>query len=84
MQAAVAATLTGSQSVSVLERVGGDPYALTVVVRTSETPDSAATLAAAMTQKPIGLILTLVVSNATIIDSLTGTIDALTGTIDGL
>lgn len=84
MTAAVAATLTGSKTVTVLERVGGDPYALTVIVRTSETPNTAATLAAAMSQKPIGLILTLVVSNATVIDAMTGTIDSLTGTIDAL
>jgi hypothetical protein len=84
MQKAVAATLTGAKSVTVLERVGGDPYGLTVIVRTSETPNPAAAQAAAMSQKPIGLLLTFVVSDVTVVDALTGSVDAQTNTIDNL
>lgn len=78
MTAAVQATLTGTKSVTILERASGDPYALTVVVRTSETPDTAAAQAAALAQKPIGLILTFVVSNAPIYDEATRTYDGVT------
>lgn len=55
--------LTGSKTVQVLKQVGGDPWAMTVLVRTSETPDSAQAQRAAMAQKPAGVILTFVVSN---------------------
>lgn len=51
--------LTGNKSVTLRERVAGDAYALTIVVRTSETPNPAATLADAMAAKPAGIILTL-------------------------
>lgn len=78
----VAATLTGTKLVRVLERVGGDAYALTVITRTSETPNAAAAEAAARSQKPIGLILTFLVSDAPLIDEGTRTIDAGTATID--
>lgn len=40
------------------ERIGGDAYHLTVATLTSETPDSAATQAAILAQKPAGLVLT--------------------------
>jgi hypothetical protein len=58
LQASVAATLTGTRYVGVVERAGGDPYALQISTRAPETPNAAATLAAAMAQKPAGLILT--------------------------
>lgn len=57
MREAAQRTLTGTQTVSIYERDGGDAYALTVHTLTSETPDSAATLAALLTQKPIGVLL---------------------------
>lgn len=58
--------LTGTQTVIIRER---DPaaspsqpaYGLTVITRTSETPDSAAVLKALMEQKPAGIILNYVV-----------------------
>lgn len=53
---AARATLTGSKSVSIFER-DGDAYNLTVRTLTSETPDEAATEAAILRQKPIGLLL---------------------------
>ncbi len=74
--------LTGEKSVRVLERVGGDPYALTVITRTSETPDPAATLADFLKAKRIGVVLQHVVSDAPLIDEGTLTIDAASGTID--
>lgn len=50
--------LTGMQRVVLVERVGGDAYALTVITYTSETPDAAKVLAAMTAQKPAGLLLT--------------------------
>lgn len=50
--------LTGSRTVQILERVGGDAYAFTVVTYTSETPDSAAVSAALAAAKPAGLVMT--------------------------
>lgn len=62
MAQAVAHTLTGNEYVFYREREGS-PYRVTVVTRTSETPDPAATFAAARTQKPAGLILTHVITD---------------------
>lgn len=53
-------TLTGSRSCRVYWNLSGsDPYLLTVVTLTSQTPDSIATLAAAVTEKPAGVDLDL-------------------------
>lgn len=60
---AVRATLTGTQSVTILQQVGGDQWALTVLTRTAETPDAAAAERAARSQKPAGIILTYVESD---------------------
>jgi hypothetical protein len=49
-------TLTGTQTVLFRER-DGDPYYLTVITYTSETPDPAATQAAILAQKPAGIVL---------------------------
>lgn len=57
MQKAAQQTLSGNQYVFLKEREGS-PYRVTIVTRTSETPDAAATIAAARSQKPAGLILT--------------------------
>lgn len=51
-------TLTGTQTVYLEERVGGDAYHLTVATISSETPDPVATEAAIRAQKPAGLVLT--------------------------
>lgn len=57
---AVQQTLTGSRSCRVYWNLSGsDPYLLTVVTLTSQTPDSIATLAAAVTEKPAGVDLDL-------------------------
>jgi hypothetical protein len=74
--AAVARTLTGSRSIRVLERT--DPaqpgvdaaYHLTLVVRTAETPDTAATLRAAVRQKAAGLVLHLAVVDGVVWDEV--------------
>lgn len=51
-------TLTGSQSCRVYWNLSGsDPYLITVLTLTSQTADSAATLAAALTEKPSGVDL---------------------------
>lgn len=49
-------TLTGTQYVALFER-DSSPYHLTVLTRTSETPDSAKTLTAILGQKPVGIVL---------------------------
>lgn len=58
MVAAIKPTLTGTQYVGVVERAGGDAYTLQISTRSAETPNAAATAAAAMAQKPAGLVLT--------------------------
>jgi hypothetical protein len=81
-RSAVQDTLTGTKYANLLERVGADPYAITMVVRASECPDSAATLAAWLRQKPAGLVPTLTLSTGVIVDEGTRTIDAGAATID--
>jgi hypothetical protein len=73
--------LTGTKTVRMLERTIS-AYTLTVLVRTSETPDPAAAEAAVRAQKPAGLILTFIVSDAPIVDEGSLTIDNLVGAID--
>lgn len=68
--------------IRVLDRVGGDPYATTVITRTSDTPDPAQTLADLLSDKIIGEIITHVVSDAPIIDEFTLTVDGLTEAVD--
>lgn len=82
MIAEVQATLTGTKTVRLLERTSS-AWTFTVITRTSETPDPAATLAAAMRQKPGGDVLTHIVSDAPVIDEGVRTIDAGAGTLDG-
>lgn len=77
---AVQATLTGDKTVRLVERAGGSAWQVVVVTRTSETPDSAATLAAALSQKPGGIVLTLVVSDDPIWFEATLTYADVTGT----
>lgn len=57
--------LTGTKAVYITER-WGDPYALRVQTKTSETPSSAAVLAAIMEQKPAGLVLTYSTTDLTL------------------
>lgn len=77
------ATLTGSQYVRLIER-DGSPFRFSVIVRTSECPDPAATEAAILASKPAGLALNFAVVAGTTISELTGSINSLSGTIDGL
>ena len=70
--------------VRVIDRVGGDPYATTVITRTSDTPDPAQTLLDILSDKIIGEIITHVVSDAPLIDEWTRNIDATTANIDSL
>jgi len=61
LTAAIAPLLTGNKTVIFKER-DGDPYTLTVITRSSETPNSAAVLAALTSQKPAGIILNYLTS----------------------
>lgn len=56
MIAAAQRHLTGNRTVILVERDGG-AYQLSVVTRTDETPDPDAVLAAIISQKPAGIIL---------------------------
>jgi hypothetical protein len=56
MIAAVQATLTGTKTVTLVER-DGDPYALTVKTIPAETPNQTQTTNAILSQKPAGLTL---------------------------
>lgn len=56
--ATVQRTLTGTKAVAVTERHLGGAYKLWVRTRDDETPDEAKTLAAILTQKPAGIVLT--------------------------
>lgn len=62
MRGAVQALLTGNKTVIFAERDGG-PYSLTIITRTSETPDVPAVLAALKAQKPGGILLNYVTSD---------------------
>jgi hypothetical protein len=75
-------TLTGTRTMRLLERAGGNAYALDLVTRPSETPDPDATLAAALTQKPAGDSLTLTLTDSVLIDEGTRTIDSAGAAID--
>jgi len=70
IQAAVQATLTGDRYCLVTTAVGGDPWAIEVQVDSSEVVDSAATLRAAMREKPAGANLTLTSSTPVTYDDL--------------
>lgn len=56
IQQAIQRTLIGNKHVAFLEREGG-AYQLGVRTQIAETPDEAATLAAILAQKPIGIVL---------------------------
>lgn len=70
MRAAVQATLTGDRFCQVSTAVGGDPWAIEVQVDSSEVADAAATLAAAMREKPAGASLTVTSSTPVTYDDL--------------
>lgn len=70
MVAAAAPYLTGNKTVVLIERDGG-PYKLTVVTRTSETPDSTTVLNALTAAKPAGIDLTYTVADGQVWDEVT-------------
>ena len=70
IQAAVQATLTGDRYCLVTTAVGEDPWAIEVQVDSSEVVDSAATLRAAMREKPAGANLKLTSSKPVTYDDL--------------
>lgn len=74
--------LTGTRSVRVLERVGGNAYAITALVRTSECADLAVTTADFMSAKRIGIVLTVVSSNTPIYDEATRNYNAVAVSYD--
>ena len=57
MAASVALTLTGSQTVEIQAHVGGNMWHMRVLVVEGEMPDLEATTAAAMREKPAGVVL---------------------------
>ena len=63
MKAAIKTTLTGTDPYVFFQERQGSPYRVTAITRASETPDTAATLRAALSQKPAGLILTHIATN---------------------
>lgn len=64
-------TLTGSRSCRVYWNLGGsDPYLLTVLTLTSQTPDSAESLLAALREKPAGVDLELQTTTGATYDEL--------------
>lgn len=79
--ATVQATLTGTKRVRLVERSGTAWRAL-VVTFPNETPNETATAAAARSQKPGGILLTVEQSELPLIDEATRTIDGTTATID--
>jgi hypothetical protein len=79
--AAAQRKLTGTRKVTVIERVEGNAYQYTVVTRSSETPDPAGTERDIRAEKPVGLLLTYVVSTGPIVDELEGSINDQTGTV---
>lgn len=67
--------LTGHQTVLLRER-DGDPYFLTIVTRTAETPDPDALLRAVVAeQKPIGIVLSHVVEEGETWDEVPDTVE---------
>lgn len=79
MRGVVEPTLTGAKRVRIVERPNGHAYRLLVLTAPSETPDEAATEAAAITQKPAGLVMTYIAAETPIIDEADADL-----TIDGV
>lgn len=58
IKAAILPYLTGTKSVTLVERYTGDAYKVLVSTVTGEVPDSAKMQAAALAQKPAGILMT--------------------------
>lgn len=73
IKSAVQRTLTGGRSCRVHYNLSGtEPYLITVVTVAAQTPDPAASLAAALTEKPAGIDLLLEVVTGSTWDELAG------------
>ena len=70
-------SLTGTKTVRMLTFVNGDRWAVTIITRTSETPDAAAVERTARAQKPAGIVLTFLVTDEPLIEEGTLTIDSV-------
>lgn len=81
LQAAIAATLTGTQTVRVIERTS-DAWTLTAVTNPSETPNPTLTNQIAQQAKVAMTLLTVIQSSVPLIDQGGRTIDASLNTID--
>jgi hypothetical protein len=81
----VKATLTGTKSVTVLERDGASPFENLVVTGASQTPNPTATLAALANRqtKPLGAVYTPIHPDSILIDELPGLVDEQAPLIDG-
>jgi phage tail P2-like protein len=80
IKAEIRPVLTGNRTVILLERVSGNEFAVTIITRTSETPNPAAVVVAAWRQLAPWLIVTFVVSDDPIWDEATLTWDAVGAT----
>ena len=72
-------TLTGTKYVRLVERTDGNAYRATVITRTSETPDPAATQSAIDSVKPAGIILTHVATEGEAWDEAVSDWDGVPG-----
>jgi hypothetical protein len=77
IRSAVQATLTGTKTVRIAARVNDSPWRMTVITSPGETPDSAWTLSALLTEKPAGIVQTFITDDDAIIDEGEATIDAV-------
>lgn len=82
MVAAAAATLTGTQTVGVVERLDSGAYGMAIRTRVDETADPAATEAAARTQKPGAVVLTYVESDTPLVGEYTLDFADITADLD--
>jgi phage tail P2-like protein len=82
MREEIQRSLTGTKSVRIIEHAGGDPWAVVVVTKLSETPDADAVERTAQAQKRAGLTLTYIATDGAVIDEATRTINAASNTIN--
>lgn len=81
IKAAVALTLTGTRTVRLVSPVDGNPYRRAVITAPAETPDPAATAAAALSQTPFWVLEEDYVSARPLLMEYTRPLSAITATI---